>query len=288
MCHKWKLSGQASDILADEIAGLLSMPEFSGVTDVQFSGGELTQRNDIIEFITACVSALPSLKKVLLATNGTDRETIYNIFKSVQKIKEDLELKICISLDGDRDTCKEIRGMDCHDQAVDTIGYLSDKLPEVKRLVLMTISAKNANREAMDYVRNVARETGSNFSFRTAYDNEHHKCDVERIGITDEQKDFIMEYSVKYCGEDPFISAQVVYLRTGKMEFTRNCQAGNLFANIRADGGIYPCMNSTRKIGDHKTGVTGAGYTLGEYESCASCCDEACFYPMYNSMEKKK
>ena len=286
ICHWWKEGGTGMEISAKELSNLLLKKEFSEVESVQVSGGEPMMHDDPEKVVRIIIKSLPRLKKLLIATNGSYPEKTAAFFKNIRTYS-DIELKLCVSIEGDREVHKRIRGIDSYDSALMTLKKCIAAVPELKMNILMTLTKYNTNAGSLEHIRQLALSNNSVYSFRCYYDSVHHSTVNNRLAITEEQKLVLIDFIKKYCRVDPFLTAQAEFLRTGRMPLMEECRAGALFVNIRSDGGVYPCINSTRKIGDVASGI----YTedikdLGKKELCP-CCDEACFYPMYNFISNK-
>lgn len=280
MCHWWKNQDTKKEISTSELKKLLSKSEFQTVGSVQISGGEPMMREDIGGVAEGILDSILGLNKILLATNGTFPRKTAELLRRIKQ-KRDINISLCVSLDGDKETNKKNRGIDSYDSALATLKLGKETVPDVRTTILMTLTPFNCNLKSLQHIKQLAADTGSDLSFRGAYSSVHHIIN-NQLAMTDEQKRLVVEFTLKRCEQNPFLQAQAQYLKTGRMPMMDNCKAGNLFVNIRSNGNIYPCINSTRKIGDINEGRYAPKITdLGKYEQCP-CCDEACFYPMLN------
>jgi MoaA/NifB/PqqE/SkfB family radical SAM enzyme len=287
ICHIWKIKTFDSKIKAKQYKKLFSRPEFRQVEDLQISGGEPLVRDDIWEIIKVMLDTMPKLNKILLATNGTQPEKALALFKKISKYKK-ITLKLCVSLEGDRGTNKKVRGIDNYDSAIKTLELCKSAIPELKTMISMTLTKINCNLKSFKHLQKIASMTNSVLSFRAFYNSDYYHYNYnDNLEIDGKQKALVVDFTRRFFSFDEFLMAQAEYLKTGKFTMMEKCRAGKIFADIRPDGTVAPCLNSTRIIGDYKKGI----YTknikdLGKYEKCP-CCDEACFFPMLHWDNKK-
>lgn len=279
MCHAWKKPGYDLEIF--KLKKLFQNSEFKTVCNLQVSGGEPTERNDLYEFISVITKNLTSLKKILLATNGTRPEYTINVLKKIRK-KTNINFKLAVGLEGRRSVNKKIRGIDSYDLALKTLTLAKKELPDMETMILMTLTSINSNKENLDHLRDLASFTDSSFSYRIVYSNPHHFCNDNSIKPNKKQKENIIEFTEKYYNKNPFLNMQKNYLLKGYVPFKNICKSGLTFANIRANGSVYPCISSKTRIGDFEKGIFNLKHKGGIFDRCNYCCDEACFYPNYN------
>ena len=104
--------------------------------------------------------------------------------------------------------------------------------------------------------------------------------------IGSEGFDFIKNYMQERNISDPFLDILFNYIQgrdilMGSPEKGIKCLAGDISIFIKPDGKMYPCINSTRLIGDKEKGLFKEKYDLGDKELCP-CCTECQVYPMLN------
>lgn len=293
ICHLWKTKFAGSEAKDFQYKKLLSRPEFREVEDIYISGGEPFCRKDLPQVIDAILTAMPKIKRFLLTTNGTSPDKAQKLFKKLDKNKKIKDLRLAISLEGDRAINKKIRGIDSYDSALLTIKLCRTAVPRLQTRILTTLTRLNCNQKSLSHIKKIAAETGSAFSFRPFYNSVYHYNYEDQLDISAKQKELVINFTKKYCLYDPFLKAQIEYLKIGRMSLMNKCLAGDVFADVRADGSVYPCFNSTREIGNIEKGIYVKKIkNLGRYEQCP-CCDEACFYPIfrwadYNTAQNKR
>jgi len=225
---------------------------------------------------------MPKVRMFFLSTNGTNPNKIRDLFLRYSKRIKDVY--VCVSIEGDRETHKKVRGIDSYDSAIETIKLCKKANPNIHSIISMTLTSINSNKKNLKHIKKIAEETGSTYSFRKGWKNDtyYHNCTNKKIDVSAKQKSEIVDFMKKYCIADPFMKAQIEYFNNNSMPMMKKCNAGDTFVLIRPDGSVYPCINSSRKIGDLKKGIFVKSIgDLGKHESCP-CCTECCFYPMLN------
>jgi MoaA/NifB/PqqE/SkfB family radical SAM enzyme len=281
ICHLWKTRFAGTEAEASQYEKLFSRAEFREIEEIFISGGEPFVRKDLIQVIETILGVLPKVKRFRLTTNGTYPEKAKELFKKLTNHYRIEDLNLSVSLEGDRKVNKKIRGIDSYDSALSTIKLCRKASPGLYTMILTTLTRFNCNRKSLDHLRKLAIKTGSLFSFRPFYNSQtyHYNYEVP-LEISEKQKEIAVNFIKRYGLGEPFLKAQLEYLKTGKMPLMDKCLAGDVFADIRPDGSVYPCFNSTREIGDVERGIYVKKIkNLGRREQCP-CCDEACFFPM--------
>src|SRR3989344_6107713 len=254
MCSIWEIKDKSPEMSPDEFDKLYSKSEFRNLEDLCISGGEPTIRKDLFDVTDNIIKHLPDLRMLFLSTNCSNPEAAQEFMKRYSgKVKD---IYICHSIEGDRETHKIIRGVDTYDKVLETAEL-------VKRLDLdnyhivfsTTIVPENCNSKSLDHVRSLAEKYGCNFSFRLASKNDsfYHNNRSEGFMIDREGFEFVKNYM--------------------------NDRDISVF--IKPNGDMYPCINSTRLIGNKEGGLFKEKYGLGDKEPCP-CCTECQIYPILN------
>lgn len=126
------------------------------------------------------------------------------------------------------------------------------------------------------------------FTFRLQLQNPYFGGSMSsQLDLLDEVKrKTLVDFIEKNFSDNIFMSAQKEYLLTGNMPLMTDsagkiiCSAGENSMFVNSHGDFFPCMNSVRKIGDFKKGITQIGYTKGDLEGCP-CCSECQYYPTH-------
>jgi len=282
MCNIWNTKTFEKEMTVAEYKKLFSKPEFRETEDLNISGGEPTQRKDITEIIDVMLDNMPKVHMFFLSTNGTNPEKVRDLFLRYSKCIKDVYA--CISIEGNKETNKKVRGIDNYDSAIKTIRLCKETNLNIHSIISMTLTSANSNKESLNHIKKIAEETGSTYSFRKVWKNDtyYHNCANKKIDISEKQRREVIDFMEKYCTTDLFMKAQIKYFKSNSMPMMKKCYAGDIFVLVRPDGSVYPCINSSRKIGDLERGIFIKNIEdLGKYESCP-CCTECCFYPMLN------
>ena len=85
---------------------------------------------------------------------------------------------------------------------------------------------------------------------------------------------------------DPFLDILFQHIKgeetiIGSRKKGIKCLAGDISIFIKPNGDIFPCINSSRLIGNKDEGLFDYKYKLGNKELCP-CCTECQIYPMLN------
>ncbi len=287
MCAIWSIKNKSQEMTASEFNQLYSKKEFSEIEDMSISGGEATLRIDLLEVTDSIIKHLPKLRMLFLSTNGSHPKVAKDFVKRYAPKIDDVY--VCISLEGDKDTHKTIRGVDSYSKVLETVDLIKElKLKNCHIIFSMTIVPENCNSESLNHVKNLAKHLGSTFSFRPASQNDtfyHNKLSSNFV-ITNDQLKFLRKYMIENKISDPFLDILFKHI-SGKetiMGSRKNgikCLAGDISVFIKPNGNIYPCINSHRLIGNKERGIFEFNYTLGDKELCP-CCTECQIYPMIN------
>ena len=282
MCSIWEIKDKSPEMSPDEFDKLYSKSEFRNLEDLCISGGEPTIRKDLFDVTDNIIKHLPDLRMLFLSTNCSNPEAAQEFMKRYSgKVKD---IYICPSIEGDRETHKIIRGVDTYDKVLETAEL-------VKRLDLdnyhivfsTTIVPENCNSKSLDHVRSLAEKYGCNFSFRLASKNDsfYHNNRSEGFMI-DRVKNYMNDRNIS----DPFLDILFDYIQgkntiMGSRKNGITCLAGDISVFIKPNGDMYPCINSTRLIGNKEGGLFKEKYGLGDKEPCP-CCTECQIYPILN------
>ena len=281
MCSIWKQKECFSEMTPMQYREFFGRPDFSGLKDVNISGGEATLRNDIAD-VTEAILKGKHLDMFFLSTNGTNPSGALDCLRAAQKYSNLIYL--CVSIDGDRQTNMQVRGIDSYEIALKTIEICKQWNSNIVTNISLTLTPRNTEHEVLEYVRNLAVRYKSTYSFRFAYNNEFyfHNNAID-LAHSNEKKNMVMQFIKDYTYDDSFMKIQYEYLRTGKIDLMMNddnvcCGAGEKFVLVKPNGDVYPCINSNHLIGDYENGIYDGSYIPGQYEKCP-CCVELCVWP---------
>ncbi len=288
MCDIWKIPQNTGEMTPTEFNHLYSLNGFREAEDLCISGGEPTDRSDLFEVAESILINLPVLKTLFLSTNGSRPKKIAEFVKRFHRFSRDIY--VSLSLEGRRETHRLIRGVDTYNSVIASARSVVDLgIRNAHVSFSSTIQPINCNSEDLDHVRGLAREIGATSTFRPASKNNtfYYNIGSQNLMLSNSERYFLTNYIKTNCMDDPFLSRLLGFMngeRTimGNREQGIECLAGKISVFIRADGNIYPCINSSRLIGDKHRGVYTTNYQLGgQYEPCP-CFTECQVYPMLN------
>ncbi|MDD5151362.1 MAG: radical SAM protein, partial [Flavobacterium sp.] len=148
MCGIWREEPE-EELSPEEFDRLYSHKEFRGVEDLCISGGEPTLRKDLIEVTDRIISHLPLLRMLFLSTNASNPRVVESFMKRYSPLVEDIH--VCLSLEGDRETHKRVRGIDTYDKVVDTIKRVKILgLGNSHTVLSTTLTPDNCNQNSLD------------------------------------------------------------------------------------------------------------------------------------------
>lgn len=285
MCDQWK-NDNSADLTPKEFEDLFERPEFAGVEYLNITGGEPFIRKDIREVVEAIIRKMQMAKVFFISTNGTNPKGVEKFVKDFSTKHEDVGINVTVSIDGDREVNRRIRGIDSYRSGIETIELCHRISERIKTMISTTLTPANCSFENLMDIKKIAEDTGSTFSFRMGAKNEYYRNQASDLEIPEEKIKEVIEFSRRFCTDNVFLTAQAEFLETGRLQLmgtTDNlkCRAGNTFTFVDSKGDIFPCINSTRKIGNKKDGIiTPIIEDLGSKEQCI-CCTECTFYPMH-------
>lgn len=230
--HCYMYSGQAEEkeLSLEEIKKLLKDFRTFGGKGVTFTGGEVTQRDDLVEILRFS-KELGLLNMVL--TNGT--EWVDELIDKTYSIIDEIQ----ISIDGfDEDSCSKIRGKGVFDQALNTVDKFIEK--NVKARIAVTPLHENLGAcidKYVDFERNL-RDKYSKKQLEVRF--SRLMLEGREVKPTNEEN---QEYKknidtiIKKCDENYF-SKEFALNHNYNVIFS-NCGYGGI--SIAANGDIYFC-----------------------------------------------
>ncbi len=292
MCKIWEEDDFSNEMKTEDYRKLYALPIFAQLADVAISGGEPALTPDMLDITNAIIDDKPCLNTLFYCTNGINpRKAVEFVEEFAPKVKN---VFVSVSIDGPRSVHKNIRGIDCYDSAIKTLNAVRDcSAKNVKTLISTTIVSENCNVEALDHIRDLAQSTQSTHTFRLAAQSDTFYANAgvsdSALKLSSDKREFIAGYIQKHYSDDSFMMIQHDFIANNKSflgtKDNLRCLAGNISVFVKPDGSIYPCINSTRIIGN-RNGLFQTPYTLGSMEKCP-CCTECQIYPMLNYAQFK-
>jgi len=286
MCGIWKEKFN-EEMSPKEFNKFYSHPEFKEIEDLCISGGEPTLRKDLIDVIDNILTHLPKLRMLFMPTNASNPKIAKTFVKRYSSFIEDIY--VCPSIEGERETQKKIRGVDSYNNVIELVDEIQNLGLQNSHVILSTtIIPENCNKKSLDHIISLAKYLGCNYSFRISSKNDgfYHNEKHTDISLSEENIDFLKLYMGENKVSDPFFDILFNFLEgkktiMGDRKTRIECLAGDISIFVKPNGIIYPCINSSRIIGDKKNGLYSVDYRIGNKEKCP-CCTEGQIYPMLN------
>ena len=265
ICRIWERpSGE--EIGPREIRELFGRSRFSWV-DV--TGGEVTERPDILEVFQAVIESSPRLLLLHFPTNGYNTHLALDLVREIRRIGVE-RLILSVGLDGPEALHNRVRGDgDAWSRAVETFVRLREgRLAEV--YFGFTLAPYNLNKvdetvaaAAKAYPGLTARDVHVNFLNRSAHyfgNLETEPCEPEALKRTLRELVHRRGFNLHptLLMERLYHEGALRFLETGLPPMRCQALSGSLFLDPR--GHIYPCHIYSKDLGH----VSEFGYDLGK------------------------
>lgn len=267
MCNMWRRSKEQPDIQSRELSGkeiidLLSRPLFSGLVEIDLTGGEPHLRDDLAEIALGIAGLkkdyLPHLRSIVITSNGLLPE---RIISNYQRILEGLkgtniDLVTVASLDGIEATHDKIRGTKgAFELAGATIGGLIGLREKYSGYFIgIKTTVLPVNIDSLDDILGFAMKDNlfhiisPVFFTETRFRNNDSR-EALQLGPADYEKllDF---YNREELNTNYFYSRIRGFLLDDRKSWS--CTAAYNYMFIEYDGTVYPCELLSEPIGNVK------------------------------------
>ncbi len=265
MCNMWKQSKEDPDIKRRElslreITDLLSRPLFSGLVEVDLTGGEPHLRDDLVDIALGLAGLkekwLPRLRSIVITSNGLLPDRVIANYQTILEGLKDtnIDLVTVASLDGIGEIHDKIRGTKgAFKLATETIGRLLElkqSYPNHYIGVKTTVLPENIDR--LDSILDFALKDdlftiiSPVFFTETRFRNTESRESL-RLGPADYEK-LLRFYSRPELNTSYFYSRIRGFLSTGRKSWS--CTAIYNYLFIEFDGTVYPCELLSEPIGN--------------------------------------
>lgn len=149
MCSIWKTANVKKEMSVEEIKTIVGNPLFNTLKTVILSGGEATQRKDLLDVVKVILHVNPHIKELVLNTNGFEpnliTQTIEGIF--AQSVFNRLSnFLVIVSLDGYGITHEKIRRVpNAFEKVCNTLNQLKNLQHMVPFNIRLTCVVQPAN-----------------------------------------------------------------------------------------------------------------------------------------------
>jgi MoaA/NifB/PqqE/SkfB family radical SAM enzyme len=267
MCHIWQRAREIPDIKShelsrNEIIDFFSRPLFSGLVELDLTGGEPYLRDDLADIVLGLAglkrSHLPRLRSIIITSNGLLPErVISNNRKILEGIREtNIDLVSVASLDGIGETHDLIRGTrGAFELAVRTInGLLELRQTYPNYLIGIKTTILPDNIDSLDEILDFALEKGLFHIISPVFFTETRFRNLnirEKLGLgTAEYEKALKFYGRNELDTGYFYSRIRSFLATGRKRWS--CTAAYNYMFIDSDGTVYPCELLSGPIGNVK------------------------------------
>lgn len=262
MCNIWRLGRAHDELTRDEIVRFLCSPHFSGLVELDLTGGEPFLREDLSELIADVADlkdhTLRNLQTVALATNGLLPDLVCGTVKRMLSyLNGRCDLVMVCSLDGIGPTHDLVRGTPgSYTRVMQTIEGLKGLTagPYPLRLGVKTTILPH-NWDQIPHLIDFARDQGvfhilSPVLFtRDRFRNAESRSELDVLH--DRAKDLIDLYS-RDDQKDKYFSHVVT--RTLELNGrTAACSAAGDHFFVEGDGRIFPCPMRNVALGNIRT-----------------------------------
>lgn len=244
-CYSSSSPENTTELSMKNLENILDEAKNLGVFSIMLTGGEAFEYKHIIPIINKYASGF---KHFIVATNG------YYINSSIlNKIKNNKNLTLRISLDGDRITHNSIRNDPySFDRAINSIHLLHDY--NIDNAVVMTLSKINYTK-LEDTIR-IAKDAGAQ-SFEYGYVLCMGRATKNMELSTAEVKalnQLVCRLKEKYeSNHFKVLSRAEEYEKMTHIFKPVNCGAGHFQFSILSDGSISPCLSMPYKFSNIKS-----------------------------------
>jgi MoaA/NifB/PqqE/SkfB family radical SAM enzyme len=265
MCNMWRQASKTpgiadSELTREEIIELLSKPLFSGLVELDLTGGEPHLRDDLVDIVLN-IAALkkdrfPRLKSIVITSNGLLFERIITNYRAILGGIKDtgIDLVSVASLDGIGEVHDRIRGTKgAYRLAMQTLQGLSELKKEYSSYyvgVKTTVLPQNV--DSLDSILEYARERGffhiiSPVFFTEARFRNSNKRESLELSPADRAK-LLRFYRNDELDTSYFYTRIRDYLASGEKSWS--CTAAYNYLFIDFDGMVYPCELLSESIGN--------------------------------------
>lgn len=254
-CNIWKFKPK-HELTTDEIINFFKENKFLWIN---LTGGEPFLRKDLIKIIGSFAEDVSLLNTT---TNGLLCENIVTCVKKILDLNLN-RLIVTVSLDGDKEVYKKIRGVDGFDKAIKTFSQLRRLAKEHKNFSTFlgyTISKQNVGLLKKTY--EAVKKKVPDLSLKEFHTNIYHESEIYygNIGQKEYPENVLNEikWFLKFkSGINPIDFLENKYLKLLKSYITRHksplpCKALTSSIFIDPYGNVYPCTIFPEKLGNIK------------------------------------
>ncbi len=282
MCNIWKNKDKNDLLSLERIECLLTDPALAQVDTISLTGGEIFLRNDLIDIINMIKEKMPKVNRIFLNTNGTLLTPVEKVCKYCENLFENVILSI--SLEGNKEINKSIRGIDTYDNVLRIIEGIKKISPKVNICISTTLTKNNAYYNNLVFLKNFANKYDCGFAFRLADNCDlYYKNGEMDFSLTENQLKEIVKYIEEYEQNNQFLNILKNYILTGNVSIMYEdnkykCMAGREFAFINHHGEVMQCLYSDNILGSSNESINN-NFKFKKPKKCP-CCTDCAIFPM--------
>jgi MoaA/NifB/PqqE/SkfB family radical SAM enzyme len=264
--HCFNYSRQDDALRNDE----LSLDEFEKISQnfnhikvLTITGGEPFLRDDLSEIVQIFYKN-NGVQYLSFHTNAFLTKRVYNTISEVLKKCPDIQVIVCISIDGIGESHEHFRGVKGgFEKILKTIA----KLKELKRhhpnlnLISSTIfchSTRNSFADTLSYIQNEIGGVKPSLSFIRGNSKEEKEKSIEWTAYRDYYRSFTYEVDKDIKWFSPMALKEAIEMNVNKMVVnnylkkrqTVKCQAGQRLLVIYENGDVFPCETLEDNFGN--------------------------------------
>jgi len=240
-------------LTVDEIAGIYRNPLFDSLRRFGLSGGEPTLRDDLVSIVEAVLTSCPSIKEVVLTTNGMEPDSVLEKASGLLKLGNrgrPIKFSFVVSIDGYGETFQKIRRVpDAFDRVSETVRGLKELQLRNPFELYSTCVVQPLNIDNLERLAEFGHELGVVITYvpvrttRSEKDIVYHK-DLATVG-DDELKKLksIIENELQpYLRPSGVLFWREYFKMVNKGKRRLPCYLLDYFAEIDSDGTLRGCI----------------------------------------------
>ena len=241
-----------NELTLTEMRQIFGNSLFKSVKHFALSGGEPTQREDLVEITRTVLDVCPGIRELTLFTNGLEPDRIVDVVERIMALPESEMLNrftVSVSLDGCGDIHQQIRRFPrAFDRATETIKRLQGLRQKIPLHICSTCVVQQLNHNNLSQLREFAEELGLPVSFipvwiPDTFGDEALRATITFTGQDSDRVKNIMSNEMPGMAISNVISWQEYFRVVGGEKRKLPCFLLDYYAGVDSDGMIYNCYS---------------------------------------------
>lgn len=245
----------------DEIVRLMSSRCIDSHTTVGLEGGEFVLHPQADEIMAWFSHNHPNYT---LLTNGLNPDKIIDLVKRYKP------MHLYVSLDGNRDTYKQMRGVDGYNRVIRVIEEVKDDIPVS---IMFCLSPFNSFKD-MKYTIGIARKYG--IDIRIGIYGTMNYFDTKAEMLSPDKGDYISQIPAEIHHTQENFDFVALYDQWIKGNLRLRCHSIRSSLVIHPDGNVPLCQNLGLKLGNIRTQTLDEIFNSAESATTQRCYSEKC------------